>query len=350
MRMAVLTGTVDVDIQHLSDTQAPVALLVHKGDKTNEIRSHDGDLYRPLWRSAADDADAKLETMFANPLGGGHHRYTSMAITHELARKTMKEWPPGIAAAIEKDADPRNPAVVIAGEALDRVDFDMDALATIERWKDRTAALASAFIVVDGKVWEKTVEPMYRVTLGTSYASPVTLSDSDPYSAGSHIDDAHFFSVADRAAMERFYLDNAVEPVASALDGLHVDVLRPELIRPVSAELEFERFARAVAHDVTDFIIYRAKKDPESIQEHDPEFMLAWSRLKAALARTTAYSGDCSAFEDETTGLVEALAIHRTPYGGFPLLRSMTEASIAAGMSRWTARPIGVDYMPSLDR
>jgi hypothetical protein len=257
-RGAVIVRQTQIEVEEVSDLESPVAatikaqidLMGRKTLVTMDFRYHEGAFYTQSQISPDD-----LGAAFSSPFTGVGIGKSIVSEVQRLAR--MREcWPKEI---VEQFDAPHTPMPV--GELCIRdsrlIEFAPNQEHSIQIQDEKAALMSGHFLVVDGRVWERSPEPAYKMAVADGTLSIATDDVSGPVSmrAGKFAGNAHF-SLMDRdlaiGTFRNYY--------GGSVDNLpEVEIHMPEAFATDYATVNFVGFARCLTDSIG---FYSGKSGP----------------------------------------------------------------------------------------
>jgi hypothetical protein len=248
VRGAVLIREVEIGVPVLAGADAPVAatirtlvdLMGRKTVVTSEFRHCDGAFYAMSQLQPHDLAEA-----FANPFSSWGHR---RKLTYDVQGKARNQqcWPKDIVEQFDKP-DERHPSGELCLRESGMVIVEPGQEDVFRDQQAQAEALQGHFVMIDGRLWERSPEPAYKLTASERKVAIDTHDTTQAWwgKVGRCAGDARF-SLLDRA--------NVVAVFSDYYGGTdsgwpEVDISMPEAFETDFAALNFADFARCIAYN-----------------------------------------------------------------------------------------------------
>jgi hypothetical protein len=338
-----------MDITETTSEEAPIAFRVYPdGKPAFPISWHDGAHYRPFPTSEGFKSDGtlliagltrRLETMLGN----------KMQDEIALQKKARQSYYPDGISTPDVVHDLQG-GMADLGKNWTRPDgqfvFDEDGLVEAERWRCLAEEAAGCLLMIDGTLWEKCEEPIYRIaaraspgvdllggrTIAATIRKPI-LSHAEPYV---RLFNALEYDMAldAKAATEKYR-----KPGCKEQSGF-IEVFLPQAVQYQSAEGELRRLARLLVQDVEHEIREAAMgaganwSDAMSVSK-----VAAWNEVRSA-ENCVELPGGPERLDEAVMALVDILK----PFDW--RMRVLRDEDVEALLSRWHDREIAVESIP----
>jgi hypothetical protein len=352
-KMGIVVGEWTLDIPETTKADTPVALYVCPFDKpTYPVCWHDGAHYRPFPTSEEiiQETDGtlrikgltrRLETMLGN-------RMQDEIVFQKRTRQSY--FPDGISAP--QVVHDLQGGIGGLGENWARPDgqfaFDDEGLVEAERWRALAEEAAGCLLLIDGNLWEKCEEPIYKIAARSSPGidllggRPIAATPRKPVLANTEPYDRLFNALEYEMALDaKAETEKYSKPGCKEESGF-IEVFVPQAVQYQSAEGEFRRLARLLVQDVESEMSAAAKKSPNNWSDRLSVSMIgAWNEVRSA-EHCFNLPGGPERLEEAVLALVDTLR----PFDA--RMHVLRDEDVEALLSRWQDREIAVDSIPFL--
>ncbi|MCZ7861179.1 hypothetical protein O9X98_07135 [Agrobacterium salinitolerans] len=349
-KTGVVVGDWVIDIPEASGEDAPVALYVcPDGKPTFGIRWHDGVHYRafPTEEGISREQDGGLRV-------GGMTRRIARILGNKMQNDLIKGgarqsyYPDGISAAHVVN-DMQNGTCQFA--QWRRPDghfvFDEEGLEEAERWRALAEEAAGCLLVVDGTLWERCDEPVYKIASRASPGvdvlggRPIAAMKRQPLLADTDPDDRLFNALEYELALDAKAKTEQYRKPGSKVDSDFIEVFLPEAVQYQSDEGELRRLARLLVEDVERGIADATRKATTKWSGNFPIALIAaWNDV-----RNAEHGVDLPGGLDRLETAVVSLVVQMSPFDANPI-GCLRDEDVEALLSRWQDREITLDSAP----
>lgn len=309
----------DFEVREAKSADAPLALIVTQHGTTTEFRLHEGVLYTPVPHTSEKIVGDTQQNPSAARFKAGHPVFGAIAEEiHEIAKtkeanETRPERLHALLLARVLPTDVIEKAALNAGQ----IDETESSTYSLEYWREKARNRFAEILMIDGKQWEKSPEPAFKLNLFTGSAE-ARLSDvyDEATKSGKWRDfdwedmGNRYFSAVDVDAMR----ETAFKLRREGRDGLdlhcNIEVILPEALRLDYADLELDRAARVCVRKIEGELNRVARNEAREMKSFPRPVFMAACHLRDALAYRTPYdkADDTLAAAFET--FVDALENH----------------------------------------
>ncbi|MCV9964970.1 hypothetical protein OIU34_24040 [Pararhizobium sp. BT-229] len=347
-KMGLVIGDWTVEVPEATTEDAPVALYVcPDGKPTYGIRWHDGALYRafPTGEGIVREADGGLRVI---GLTRRLERFLGNRMQEEIinGRSRQSYYPDGIASShIVNDLQNGNCKL---GENWTRPDgyfvFDDDGMVEAEYWRALAEQAAGCLLLVDGTLWERCEEPVYKIATRASPGvdviggRPIAATKRVPILADTDPDDRLFNALEYELALDAKATAKEYKKPGCKEDSDFIEVFVPQAVQYQSAEGEMRRLARLLIEDVEREMADATKNRTTKWSDRFPVALIAaWNDV-----RNAELGFDLPGGHDRTEEAVMALVAQMAPFNARPQ-GCLRDEDVEALLSRWHDREISLD-------
>ncbi|MBY3433521.1 hypothetical protein HFN89_05110 [Rhizobium laguerreae] len=349
-KIGMVIGRWTVEVQETTTEETPVALCVFRdGKQSYGVRWYEGAHYRsfPTEEGVVQEQDGglrvigltkRLETFLGNRMQEDIFR----------GKSRQSYYPDGIASAqtvtllqsgiCGLDANWHRPD--------DHFVFDEEGMSEAERWRALAEQAASCLLIVDGTLWEKCEEPIYKIATRASPGieilggRPLAATRREPILANTDADDRLFNALEYELALDAKAKAEKYRKQACKEETAYIDVFVPQAVRYQSAEGELRRLARLLVQEV-EFEIAAATKKSAINWSHllSTSVIGAWNEVRCA-ENCFDLPGGQERLEEAVTAIVDILK---------PLdarMNILRDEDVHDLLSRWQDREISVESIP----
>lgn len=320
VRGAVLVKEIEIAVPVLSGYEAQVAAAIRipielMGRQTmvmNEFRHYEGAFYTMSQMHPSD-----LEDAFANPFAShGNGR----RLVWEVASKTREFpcWPKDIQEQFN-DPGAKLPSGDLCVRESSSIILEPGQEDILISQQARAETISGYFVVIDGRVWERSPEPAYSLKASDRKVS-VDARDTYGYRStkvGIHAGDARF-SLLDRDGAANVFSTYYAGYTTSWPD---VEITMPDAFQTDYTSVNFAEFARCLADN---FNTYNSGRGPIG------------ERISLLKRLTKDVVFDELDFDAVEGVVVQLLADH----GRHGIFRDVEERAIKQHMELWDSRPV----------
>ncbi|MCS4089401.1 hypothetical protein [Rhizobium sp. BK176] len=350
-KIGIVVGEWTLDIPETTKEDTPVALYVCPHEKpTYPVCWYDGAHYRPFQTSEGiiQQADGslrikgltrRLETLLGNRM--------QEEITF-LKRPRQSYYPDGISSP--DVAHDLQGGKADLGENWTRPDghfvFDEDGMVEAARWRALAEEAAGCFLMVDGKLWEKCDEPIYRIAARASPGvdllggGPLAGMIRKPILSNTESYVRLFNALEYEMALDAKALTEKYRKPGCKEQSGFIEVFVPQAVRYQSAEGELRRLARLLVQDLE----HEMRQGSQSGAANWSDVLsvskiAAWNEVRMA-ENCFDFPGGPERLEEAVVALVDILK----PFDY--RMRVLRDEDVEALLSRWQDREIAVDSIP----
>jgi hypothetical protein len=259
-KVGVVVGEWTLDALEVAAGEAPVAFYVcPDGKETYAIRWHDGMLYRkfPVNEGGAVEAEGGL---LVKGITRRLERLLGNALQNDITRGASRQGyhPEGIAAAAVVNAL-QNGDIPLK-EDWSRPDgsfvFDDAGLIEAERWRELAEEAAGCLLAIDGTLWERCEEPIYKIATRASPGvdvlggRPIAAMNNISFISYTYADHRLFSALEHDLALDAKAKSEPYRKVGLKEVSDYIEVFIPQAVSYQSADGELRRLVRLLIEDV----------------------------------------------------------------------------------------------------
>lgn len=345
-KMGVVVAEWVAEIPEATVEDAPVALYVcPDGERTFGMRWYDGALYRafPTGEGLEREADGIRVIGLTRRL----EKFLGDRMRYDIFRGRLRPsyYPDGIASStVVNDLQNRNCGLGAWTRPDGQFAFDDDGLAEAETWRSLAEEAAECLLSVDGTIWERCEEPVYKIATRASPGvdvlggRPLAATKRVPILAETDPDDRLFNALEYELALDAKETAKEYKKPGCKENSDFIEVFVPQAVQFQSAEGEMRRLARLLIEDVERELAGAAKNKTFKWSDHFPVALIAaWNDVRNAELGFELPGG-----HERIEEAVMALVAHMTPFNARPL-GCLRDEDVEALLSRWQDREISLD-------
>ena len=353
-KMGIVIGDWVMDVHEVSAEDAPVALNVcPDGKPAFEIRWYDGELYRafPTGEGINREQDGRLRV---RGMTQRFERLLGDQMQNDIFKTRLRQsYYPDTAIASAQIITELQYGTCGLGERslFNRPEghfiFDEEGLEEAERWRALAEEAAGCLLVVDGTLWERCEEPVYKIATRASPGvdvlggHPIAATKRQHLLANTDPDDRLFNALEYELALEAKATTERYRKPASKVDSDYIDVFVPEAVQYRSAEGELRRLARLLIEDVERGIADATKKGTTKWSGSFPIALIAaWNDVRNAEIGFERPGGP-----EYLETAVLSLVAQMSPFDANSI-GCLRDEDVEALLSRWQDREITLDSIP----
>lgn len=224
--------------------------------------------------------------------------------------------------------------------------FDEDGLVEAEWWRALAEDAAGCLLLVDGKLWEKCEEPIYRIAARASPGvdllggRPIAATIRKPILSNTETYVRLFNALEYEMALDaKAQTEKYRKPGCKETSGF-IEVFVPQAVQYQSAEGELRRLARLLVQDVEHEMREAAMSAEANWSDRiSVSKIAAWNEVRSA-ENCFELPGGPERLEEAVVALVDILK----PFDW--RMRVLRDEDVEALLSRWQDREIAVDSIP----
>lgn len=334
------------DIPETNGQDAPVAFYVcPDGKPTFGIRWFEGALYRafPTGEGMEREADGVRVIGLSRRL----ERFVGNQMQRDIleGRPRQAYYPEGIAhSQVVHDLQNGNGGLGKWLKPEGQFTFDEDGLVEAETWRLRAEEAAGCLLSVDGAIWERCEEPVYRIATRASPGvdvlggRPIAATKRVPILENTDPDDRLFNALEYELALDAKEEAKDYKKPGCKENSDFIEVFVPQAVQYQSAEGEMRRLARLLVEDVEREMADATKNKTTKWSDRFPVALIAaWNDV-----RNAELSFELPGGHDRMEEAVMALVVHMTPFNARTQV-CLRDEDVEALLSRWQDREISFD-------
>jgi hypothetical protein len=349
-KMGIVIEDWVMEIPEASKEDAPVAMYVcPDGKPTFPIRLHDGVLYRafPTEEGTSLEQDGGLRV-------GGISRRIARLLGNRMqndllaGRARQSYYPDGISAS-QVVHDMQNGTCHFTQWRKPDGHFviDEEAMAEANWWRSVAEEAAGCLLVIDGTLWERCEEPVYKIAVRASPGvdvlggRPIAAANRKALLANTDPNDRLFSALEYELALDAKATTEQYRKPASKENADYIEVFIDEAVQYQSAEGELLRLARLLIEDVERLIASAARQAAVKWSGGFPIALIAaWNDVRSEELGVNLPGGT-----DRLEAAVLNLVAQMAPFDANSI-GSLRDEDVEALLSRWQDREITLDSIP----